>query len=92
MPVFLFLADTSKKDIYFVPVKTHIRNQFDKLNSQDTITFVIAKKLRLSSKSALGLLRWYYYLEKRHSQFSFHITNLISQADALIEFIQLNQN
>jgi hypothetical protein len=92
VPVFLLVADQSSRDIYFVAVKEGIRAQFDKLNSQDNVSFKLADKLSLKSKGGVGLLRWLYERERLHEQFSFHITNLINQADVFVDFIQANQN
>jgi hypothetical protein len=44
VPVFLLVADLSAGNIYFVAVKEGIRRRFEKLESQDTISFKLVDK------------------------------------------------
>jgi hypothetical protein len=90
VPVFLFVAGLSDGDVYFVDVKEPIRNQFDKLGSQDTIGFRLWEEISLKNNSKL--LPLLCAREKLHEQFSFHIANLISQIDVFADFIGANQN
>jgi hypothetical protein len=92
VPVFLFVADLTAENIHFVAVQEGIRAQFDKLDSQKTISFALRDKLDLRSEVGLSLLDRSYARERRHEQFSFHITNLINQIDAFADFIRVNQN
>jgi hypothetical protein len=92
VPVFLFVADLTAENIHFVAVQEGIRTQFDKLDSQSTISFALGDKLDLRSEAGLTLLHRFYARERRHEQFSFHITNLINQIDAFADFIRANQN
>jgi hypothetical protein len=92
VPVFLFVADLTARNIYFVAAKEEIRRQFDQLESQDTISFKLVDEANLKSKGGLELLRWLYARERLHEQFSFHITNLINQVRVFGNFIRDNQN
>jgi len=92
IPVLLFIADLTARNVYFVPVKEAIRRDYDKLVSQETISFTVNESLSLYTRSGLKLLRRLYARERLHEQFSFHITNLISQVDAFADFIRMNQN
>ena len=92
VPVFLFVADLSSGNIHFAAVKEDIRRQFDKLDSQQTISLKLAERFDLKSKRGLEQLRWLYARERQHEQFTFHVTNLISQVNVFGEFIQENQN
>jgi hypothetical protein len=92
VPVFLFVADLSARNVHFIAVKEEIRTQFANLESQKTITFKLADRFDIKSKEGLELLRWLYVRERLHEQFAFHITNLISQANVFGDFIRENQN
>ena len=90
VPVFLFIADLSTENVYFVPLQEHIRKEFDSLYTQQYITFPLYDGLDLKSESGLTLLRFLYNREKMHDHFVFHITNLINQIEVFDDFIQMN--
>lgn len=92
VPVFLFVADLSVENIFFVPVQEHIRRQFDNLENQQTITFPLWEQLNLRSNWGLELLYWYYSRERMYDHFVFHITNLINQVEMFDDFIRANQD
>ena len=92
VPVFLFVADLTTKNIHYVAAKEEIRTQFYKLNDQGTISFKLTKSHDFASKTGLELLRRLYARERLYSQFSFHITNLITQVGSFSDFISANQN
>ena len=92
VPVFLFVADLSAQNIYFVAVQEEVRTKFDKLNSQNNISFKLSDRLDLTSEKGLAQLQWFYDRESLHEQFVFHITNLINQVEVFGDFIRINQN
>jgi hypothetical protein len=92
VPVFLFVADLSAEDIYYVPAQEGIRAQFGNLDKQDSITFKLLDELSLKSKVGKALLPWFYGRERMHGQFSFHIVNLLSHIDMFRDFISEHQN
>ena len=92
VPVFLFVADLTKKDIYFVSVEQEIRTQYEKFLKQKSISFKLLDKLSLKSVPATKILYWLYIRERLHNEFSFHITNLLSHINIFREFITYNQN
>ena len=92
VPVFLFVADLSAQNIYFVAVQEEVRTKFDKLDSQNTISFTLSDRLALKSERGLAQLQWFYDRESLHEQFVFHITNLINQVEVFGDFIRINQN
>jgi hypothetical protein len=92
VPVFLFVADLSAQDIYYVPAQEALRAQFDKLDTQDSITFTLRDQLSFKSKIGNTLLPWFYRRERMHEQFAFHMTNLISHIDMFRGFISSHQN
>ncbi|WP_169543598.1 DUF4365 domain-containing protein [Sneathiella aquimaris] len=92
VPVFLFVADLSEGNIYYLSVKSALRSQFDNLESQDSISFQMKNALNIKSTDGLQILTALYRRERLHDHFSFHITNLINQISAFGEFISSNQN
>lgn len=92
VPVFLFVADISSNDIYYISVEEGIRNQYDKLLKQDSISFKLVKELSLSSDVGVALLSWFYNKERNHNNFVFHVTSLLSHIQPFGEFIRFNQN
>jgi len=92
VPVFLFVADLTAQDIYYVPAQEGLRAQFGNLDKQDGITFSLHDELRLTSKVGKALLPWFYGRERTHEQFSFHVMNLLSHVDLFRDFISSHQN
>jgi hypothetical protein len=92
VPVFLFVSDLSAEDIYYVPAQEALRAQFGNLDKQDSVTFTLRDELSLKSKIGKALLPWFYGRERMHSQFSFHIMNLLSHIDMFRDFISSHQN
>lgn len=91
VPVFLFVADTTAKNIYFTPVERTIRRDYAKLGSQDTITFPLIKGLSLSENIGPPLVESYAHRERLHRDFVYQISALISHAESFHDFIEMNQ-
>ena len=92
VPVFLFVADLSAKNVYFVAVQEELRTKFDKLNDQNSISFKLSDRFDLKSERGLARLHRFYNRESLHEQFVFHVTNLINQVEVFGDFIRENQN
>lgn len=92
VPVFLFVADLAEKEMYFVPVEPFIRRSYEKLSSQDSISFPLLDTLRIGSEMGPGMLRAIAQKERLHRDIVFHITNLVSHAEEFSCFISANQN
>jgi len=92
IPVFLFVADLGAKKVHYVSVKEVIRREFDKLESQDTITFPLHEERHLQSDIGMALFKWFAYKERQNEHFSFHVVNLLSHVQAFVDFIRENQN
>lgn len=92
VPVFLFVAELSTRKIFYVPVEESIRSQFENLSKQDSITFKLMDELNIKSDIGSLLFDWFVARERAHSQFVFHITNLLSHIDSFRDFILYNQN
>ena len=91
VPVFLFVADVTNREIYFAPVEHTIRRNYAKLSSQDTITFPLLKGFNLSTGVGAPVVEWFAKRERLHRDFKFHIASLISHAEGFHEFIGMNQ-
>ena len=92
VPVFLFVADLSAKNIYFVAVQEELRTKFDKLDSQNDISFTLSDRLDLKSKRGLAGYSGSTTEKASMSSLSSHITNLINQVEVFGDFIHENQN
>jgi len=53
VPVFLCIAETSTKKLYFAPVKHQVRNQYRKYISQQTLGFFLSTEHRLDDEKGL---------------------------------------
>ncbi len=91
VPVFLFVADISASDIYFASTEPVIRRNYDKLASQETLTFPLLKGLSLSQTVGSHLVEWYAKRERLHRDFVSQISQLVSHAESFHEFISMNQ-
>jgi hypothetical protein len=91
VPVFLFVADTKAKDIFFVSVEPQIRGQMDKLDQQRTISFDLRENHSLRSETAAERIRTLAVTERFHPQFTVHVTSLLSSIDSFGHYILSNQ-
>jgi Domain of unknown function (DUF4365) len=92
VPVFLLVADLPGKKVHYVSVMEHLRAQFGKLDSQETISFPLHEELHLASDVGKALFPWFVNKERRHAQLSFRLTNLLSHVEEFANFIRENQN
>ncbi|MBW2078736.1 MAG: DUF4365 domain-containing protein [Deltaproteobacteria bacterium] len=56
VPVFLCIAETSTKRLYFAPVKQQVRNQYKKYKNQQSLSFLLRTDHRLDDEN--GLLKF----------------------------------
>ncbi|MYF69612.1 MAG: DUF4365 domain-containing protein [Proteobacteria bacterium] len=87
VPVFLFVADLDSSNVFYVPVDEQIRRNFEKLDTQTTMSFRLLDELDLRTDKGIDLLECFYMREIHHGQFGFHLANLIAQADSFGDFI-----
>ena len=92
VPVFLFVADLAKNQIYYSPVEETMRSQFDLLSKQDSISFKLHSELSITSETGAALFDWFVARERAFPQFAFHISNLINNLKTFDDFIAENQN
>jgi len=92
VPVFLFVADLSSRKIHYASVEHHLRSQYEKLTTQDSITFKLHEELAINARIGGALFPWFIARERAHPQFAFHITNMLSNIESFGNFIVFNQN
>jgi hypothetical protein len=92
VPVFLLVADLENRRIFFSSVEWEIRAQFDKLGSQESISFRLCSDICFGTKLGSVFFKWFVERERAHHQFIFHISNLLSHVESFSEFIAENQS
>lgn len=91
VPVFLFVADLTVRDIYFISVEPQIRNHFDKLDRQDSLRFKLLEEVSLRHNGATQLISLLAARERFHPQFAVHVTNLLGSVESFGAYILENQ-
>lgn len=91
VPVLLLVADLSAGDIYVTNVKPTLRADFEKLQTQGTLTFPLHKPVSLKSEIGPIMVRIYYARERHHARFKAALTTLLSNLTAHADFILYNQ-
>ena len=92
MPVFLFVADLSKREMYVNAIDEQIRRDYGKLATQKTISFKLISGMQLGTPACEVLMHVFYKRERFYSQASVYIANLINQMATFIDFIAENQH
>jgi len=91
VPVFLFVADLTAKIVYFTPVESSLRAQYEKLVKQETVTIKLLEDANLSSENGYKLFRLLVAREQLQPQFVFQVTTLLSSVQTFGDFILGNQ-
>lgn len=91
VPVFLFVADTMAKDIFFASVEPQIRENMDKLEKQRTLSFDLRENRSLRGKTAAERVKAMAATERFHLQFTVYVTSLLSSIDSFGHYILTNQ-
>ena len=64
VPVFLCVAETSTKKLYFAPIKNQVRNQYKKYKLQQSLSFTLSTKHMLDDDQGLSNFIICYIQEK----------------------------
>ncbi len=91
VPVFLFVADLTDRNLYFAPVKNQVRSQYQKYLKQDSMSFKLTDTHKIDRDIGLVVLLAHYFEEKYHEKFVSHIRTLIVHWQHYLEFIQSMQ-
>lgn len=88
VPVFIFLVDLAKKEVYFLPVKHHIRQHFDEYIKQSTFSYTFSKDLLFEGKAGASLFLQKYYQEYHRNRFESEFLFFLSNLEKTKEFLQ----
>ena len=88
-PVFICLVDTISKEVFFCPVKSHIRENFIKYAKQDIFSYKILKNNKLEITDLSPFIQSYFQ-EKGINDMEKNLTTFISHYQQYQDFIENN--
>ena len=91
VPVFLIVAELSEQRAFFVSVKDQIRDQYAKLQKQETLSFQLRGPFELGTGIGLYQFLAQYHREKYFAEFSRYVLGFISYWPNILEFIKEQQ-
>ncbi len=91
VPVFLCVAETSTKKLYFAPIKNQVRNQYKKYKLQQSLSFTLSTKHMLDDDQGLLNFIIYYIQEKNFKELTELSRLLLIHLPQYYEFIMENQ-
>ena len=91
VPVFLCVAETSTKKLYFAPIKNQVRNQYKKYKSQQSLSFLLNTKHMLDDDQGLLNFIICYIQEKNFKELTELSRLLLIHLPQYYEFIIENQ-
>lgn len=90
VPVFICLVDLAEEKIFFLPVKTFVRCNFDKYAVQDSLSFRFSRQLELGSKEGIPALLYCYFRDLRLIEFEHSAITFITHFKQYKEFVVMN--
>lgn len=87
VPVFIFLVDLDKKEVYFLPVKEHIRQHFDVYAKQASFTYTFSKGLLFEGLLGIKSFLQKYYEEYHRNRFESELLYFLSSLEKTKEFL-----
>ena len=91
VPVFLCVAETSTKKLYFAPIKNQVRNQYRKYKCQQSLSFSLSTKHMLDDDQGLLNFIICYIQEKNFKELTESSRLLLIHLPQYYEFIIENQ-
>jgi hypothetical protein len=91
VPIFLCVAETSTKKLYFAPIKHQIRNQYKKYENQQSLSFLLSTEHRLDDDKGLFNFIICYIQEKNFKELTELSRLLLIHLPQYYEFIIENQ-
>lgn len=91
VPVFLCVAETSTKKLYFAPIKNQVRNQYKKYKLQQSLSFALSTKHMLDDDQGLLNFIICYIQEKNFKELTELSRLLLIHLPQFYEFIMENQ-
>ena len=92
VPVFIFLADICEQEIYFLPVKKYIRQNFFEYQKQDNFIFSVRKDARFDKEKNLDEFIKHFWSELHRDQFENEILYFISNIKNVIHFQKVHKS
>lgn len=89
VPVFIFLVDITKKEVYFINIKKSIRRNYIDFLSNKTISFKVNKKMTITRENFILFIAE-YLLEKNFSVFNYHLATLFMHLYQYVDFFHEN--
>lgn len=90
MPVVLFYADLQERIIYFEVIKNQIRQKYEKVHSQQTMSFTMHRALQLRKTPENPWFNMFTNMERNHGRFASELQSLLTSMDNHRDFILNN--
>lgn len=92
VPVFLVWTDNQEQRAYLAPVKSQVREQYDKYLAQESISFEFLRPLELGTDIGRAAFIAFYLREKFQARFHSTLREVLIHCNEYLEFIQEYQN
>ena len=92
VPVFLFVAETSTKNLYFAPIKHQVRNQYSKYLKQGSLSFSLSEEHSFADETGLLNFIICYIQEKTFRDLTDLSRTLLIHLPQYYEFILSQQD
>lgn len=90
VPVFVCLIDLEDSKVYFMPVRTFVRRNFEKFITQDNLSFRFNKRLELNSPDGIPAFLVSYFKDLKINAFERNAITFITHYEQYQEFIESN--
>jgi len=90
VPVFICLVDIEISKVYFLPVRTFVRRNFEQFVNQDKLLFTFHKQLELSNDDGIPALLVSYFKDLKTNAFERNAITFITHYEQYQEFIESN--
>jgi hypothetical protein len=87
VPVFIFITDIEKQDLYFTSVGYNIRRNFDQFVKQETFSYKIKKRDKFEGADGVFSFKFMYYYDKLRPRFEDELLFFLSSVEQCQEFI-----
>jgi hypothetical protein len=91
IPVFLLLADLAANNIYYATVESQLRNHFDSLSTQNSVTLTLDERANLETDEGRKLFHILVARERLQPRFVLDVTSLLNSVQTFADFILSNQ-
>ena len=92
VPVFMVWTDNTERRAFFAPVKSQVREKYDKYLTQKTLGFEFLQPLELGTELGLASFPALYLREKYNNQFRSNLREVLINCYEYCEFMQEYQN